>query len=73
MNALLSAVLSFIMPGLGQLRNCQLLKGIIFYLLYLLAFFIFYFLNLIQTFNGLIIVFIISIGFYIFVIADALY
>ncbi len=73
MKPILSAVLSFIMPGLGQLRNGQLLKGIVFYLLYLMAFFIFYFLNLIQSFNSFIIVFIISISFYIFVIADALY
>ena len=73
MKPILSAVLSFVMPGLGQLRNGQLLKGIVFYVLYLIAFFIFYFLNLLQTFNGLIIVFILSIGLYVFFIADAFY
>jgi len=73
MKPLLSAVLSFIMPGLGQVRNGHVLKGILFYLLYLAAFFIGYFLHLFQTFNGLIIIIILSLGLYLINIADAFY
>lgn len=71
MNPFLSAVLSFIMPGLGQFRNGQLLKSIIFYILYFVAFFIFHFFNLFRTFNGLIIIFILSMVLYLFIIGDA--
>lgn len=73
MKPLLSAVLSFLMPGLGQYRNAQLLKGIIFYACYMIAFFILYFLNLFHTFLGLIIVFILVIGLYFYIIGDAFY
>lgn len=73
MKPLLSAVLSFLMPGLGQYRNGQLLKGIIFYVCYMTAFFILYFFNLFHTFHGLIIVFILAIGLYFFIIGDAFY
>jgi signal peptidase I len=71
MSPLISAVLSFLMPGLGQYRNGQLLKGIIFYSLYLISIFLFYFLNLLKTFNGFIIVFVLAIAFYVFIIVDA--
>ena len=67
MNALLTAVLSFLMPGLGQYRNGQLIKGIIFYVFYMTTFFILYFFNLFHTFNGLIIIFITAIGLYFYI------
>jgi len=70
-NPIIAALLSIILPGLGQVYNGQLIKGIIFYILILLP--------LILTITGLLyqpFVFIAVIAFlfslYLFIIGDAL-
>jgi len=73
MKALISALLSFLLPGLGQFHNGHSLKGILFYFLYLILFFILYFLNLFQTFNGFITMLILALGIYLYIIIDAAY
>ena len=72
-DSLLSAFLSFITPGLGQLRNGQLNKAIIFYLLEYIFFLVFIWLGLLKTFQGLIFTLVIFTGFVIFIIIDAFY
>lgn len=73
LDSLLSALLSFITPGLGQLRNGQLLKGILFFLLeYLIALFLIW-IGLYKTFHGMILMVAICSGLLIFIIIDAFY
>ena len=73
MKPLLSGILSFLMPGLGQVKNGQLVKGIIFYLIHILSFFICYSFKIMHTFNGLIVVVFLSIVLYLIYIGDAIY
>lgn len=71
MKAFLSAFLSFLMPGLGQFNNGQLLKGSIFYVLFLALFFPLYFLNLFQTIAGFVVALLIAISLYFFIVVEA--
>ena len=72
-SGLISAVLSLINPGLGQLRNGQLYKAILFYLLwYLLSLFLIW-TELYHTFQGLIILVVIYLGLHTYVIIDAFF
>lgn len=73
LDSLLSGLLSFITPGLGQLRNGQLLKGIVFFLLeYLIALFLIW-IGLYKTFHGMILMVAIAFGLLIYIIFDAFY
>ena len=73
MKSFISAILSFLMPGLGQFHNGQLIKGIIFYSIFLTLFFILYFLNLFEDFSGLIAIIIIAACLHLYFIIDAIY
>jgi signal peptidase I len=66
---LLALLLSLVTPGLGQIYNGQLKKG----LSYLVGFAVVYVISsfLLVKFFGLILYLIIMIGFYIFILRDA--
>jgi signal peptidase I len=69
-NPIIAALLSLVFPGLGQIYNGQLLKAAVFYISS-------YFLSLIaapglfRTFPGMIIIVVLSIGYYLFMVGDA--
>ena len=67
---IISLLLSVIAPGLGQIYNGQAKKGIIFYFVGLLILLSYSILGL--YFYGLIISLLLSIGWYLFINADAL-
>ena len=67
---ILAFLLSLIAPGLGQIYNGQLKKGIIYLVGFLLAYIIFSLL--LFKFYGMIFYLIITLGFFIFILIDAL-
>jgi len=72
-SGLVSAVLSLINPGLGQLRNDQFFKAIIFYLLWYLLSLLLIWTELYLTFQGLIILIVIYLGLHAYFIIDAFF
>ena len=67
----IAAVLSLVAPGLGQLYNGQILKGIIFLLAFLLIPTILFLVGLPSQFLGLAAIFIIVFCIWVFIIAEA--
>jgi len=67
----IAAVLSLVAPGLGQLYNGQILKGIIFFLAFLLIPTILFLVGFQSQFLGLAAIFIIAFCFWVFIIAEA--
>jgi signal peptidase I len=70
-SGIISAVLSLIIPGLGQLRNGQFGKAIVFYLLWYLLLLLFFWTGLYVTFGGLILILIVYLGLMAYFIFDA--
>lgn len=70
-----AVVLSIFMPGLGQMYNGQLQKGVIYILIgYLpIIFLIFTHSHLLSNFSGMMVFLLIGILWWIFIISDALY
>jgi len=73
MNALISALLSLINPGLGQLRNGQLFKAILFYLLWYTFLLPLLWIDSYRTFQGLILMLSIYLGLHVYFVFDAFY
>lgn len=71
-NPVAAALLSFIVPGLGQTYNGQLLKGIIFFLLSMVLPFLIASTGLQLNLYGLIALLALGICYWLFVIGDAL-
>jgi len=67
----IAAALSLVAPGLGQLYNGQILKGIIFLLAFLLIPTILFLVGLPSQFLGLAAIFIIVFCIWVFIIAEA--
>jgi len=67
----IAAALSLVAPGLGQLYNGQILKGIIFFLAILLIPTILFLVGLPSQFLGLAAIFIIAFCLWVFIIAEA--
>ena len=67
---ILALLLTLLTPGLGQIYNGQFKKGIIYLITFLLAYIIFSFL--LFKFYGMIFYLIIMLGFYVFILKDAL-
>ena len=70
---ILALLLSFVTPGLGQIYNGQFRKGIILYLTGLLIITILSFTGLFLKFYGMIFCIPIIIGFWLFILLEALY
>jgi len=68
---IIAAALSLVAPGLGQLYNGQILKGIIFFLAFLLIPTILFLVGLPSQFLGLAAIFIIAFCLWVFIIAEA--
>ncbi len=68
---IVSALFSVIAPGLGQMYNGQITKGIIFYIICFIFLPVLGLTGLQYQFNGLIIFVALSFGFYFFIIGDA--
>jgi signal peptidase I len=71
-NPLIAALLSIITPGLGQVYNGQLEKGLFFYFAFILSPFLISFTGLQYEFYGLILSIALVIFFYLFIIGEAL-
>jgi signal peptidase I len=69
---MLSALLSIVCPGLGQMYNGQLLKGIIIYLISFSLFFLIFLTGFQVKFYGLIFILALSISGLLFIMGDAL-
>jgi signal peptidase I len=67
---ILAFLLSLVTPGLGQIYNGQFKKGIFYLIGFLLAYIVFSFL--LSKFYGLIVYLIIILGFFVFILIDAL-
>jgi len=67
----IAAVLSLVAPGLGQLYNGQILKGIILFLAILVIPTILFLVGLSSQFLGLAAIFIIAFCLWVFIIAEA--
>ena len=67
---ILALLLSLVTPGLGQIYNGQFKKGIIYLIGFLLAYILFSFL--LFKFYGMIFYLIIMLGFFVFILIDAL-
>jgi signal peptidase I len=67
----IAAVLSLVTPGLGQLYNGQILKGISFFLAFLVIPAALFLVRLPSQFQGLVAVLVITLGIWIFAIAEA--
>jgi signal peptidase I len=67
---ILAFLLSLVTPGLGQIYNGQLKKGLLYLIGFFLAYIIFSFLLL--KFYGMICYLIIMLGFFLFILLDAL-
>jgi len=72
-NAVISAALTLINPGLGQLRNGQILKAVLFYLLWYFQLFLLLWSAYYRTFPGLILFIIPYLILYTYFITDAYY
>lgn len=70
---ILAPLLSIVAPGLGQMYNGQLVKGIIFYLIGYLLFFLVSLTGLQLKFYGLIFIFALLICVFLFIVGDALF
>ena len=70
---IIAAVLSFLVPGLGQLYNAQILKGIIFFLAFLLIPIILFLAGLQFQFYGLVVILLFSICLWLFIIGEAFF
>ena len=70
---LIAAVLSLVTPGLGQLYNAQILKGIIFFLASLLIPMILSLAGLQFQFYGLVVILLFSICLWLFIIGEAFF
>jgi signal peptidase I len=70
---IIAFLLSVITPGLGQIYNGRFKRGIILYLILLLLSVALIFLGMFSTFYGAIIIFLIILGFSIFIWLDALF
>ena len=70
---IIAAVLSFLAPGLGQLYNAQILKGIIFFLAFLLIPIILFLAGLQFQFYGLVVILLFSICLWLFIIGEAFF
>jgi signal peptidase I len=70
---IIAFLLSFIIPGLGQIYNGRFKKGIILYLIQLLVVAVLIFLGLFFKVYGVIISLVIILGFSIFIWLDALF
>jgi len=68
---LIAALLSGIIPGLGQIYNGQLRKGIIYYFANLFGYLLYFVSGLQKSFHGLVIFCIAAACFYLFIIAEA--
>jgi signal peptidase I len=74
MKPLISFILSILVPGLGQVYNSQLKKGIIIYSSFLfLEFIIIPVFRLQFTFSGIMLCLVLFISIYIYAIADSIY
>lgn len=67
----IAALSSFIAPGLGQVYNGQLIKGIFFFIILLLLPLLLSLTGLHHNLSGLIAIFVISICLWLFIIGDA--
>jgi signal peptidase I len=67
---ILAFLLSLVTPGLGQIYNGQFKKGIFYLIGFLLAYILFSFL--LFKFYGMIFYLIIMLGFFVFILIDAL-
>jgi len=70
---IIAAVLSFLEPGLGQLYNAQILKGIIFFLAFHLIPIILFLAGLQFQFYGLVVILLFSICLWLFIIGEAFF
>jgi signal peptidase I len=68
---IIAAILSFITPGLGQLYNGQIVKGICFFLVLLLIPIILLLAGLHFQFYGLVVILLFSICLWLFIIGEA--
>lgn len=71
-NRFIALFLSILTPGVGQCYNSEFKKGIVYYILITLALIIFIFFEVLNSFYGFVAFFFLIIGFYIFVIIDAI-
>lgn len=69
----ISGIFSLLLPGLGQLYNGQLRKGVIFFLSIIFIDFIFFLFSVFKSFPGLALYVVLEIFVRLFIIADALY
>jgi TM2 domain-containing membrane protein YozV len=67
---ILALILSLLTPGLGQIYNGQFRKGISYFVGFYLVYIVFSFLLL--TFYGMILYLIVTMGFFLFIVIDAL-
>lgn len=72
-NPIVAAILSSMAPGLGQLYNGQIIKGVIFLLSLILLPIIMFQLGLHHSFYGLAIILLIFMFFLLFIIGEAFY
>ncbi len=70
---IIAAVLSFLAPGLGQLYNGQILKGICFYLAYFLIPIILFVAGFQYQFYGLVVILLFLICIWLFIIVEAFF
>ncbi len=70
---LIAALLSLVAPGLGQIYNNQIKKGIVFFLAYFLLPLLMFFTGLQYQFHGLIAILLFLICFWLFIIGDAFF
>jgi len=70
---LIAALLSLVTPGLGQLYNGQILKGLFYFLVFFLGPIILVLAGLQSQFYGLVLILLLSIGLWLFIMGEAFF